>query len=421
MVNILRPPRRCVYCNKNTRRGAKGEHIVPDAIGGALTLNDISDNVVCGDCNNGVLSQLDNELCRRSYLSIVAAQEMDSPLKLVWDVDHTTDDLMVEAGPRWLDDGQMQGLVCYPQIIFEKTGPAIRGDSDDVLSLGEDFTRVLVRAAKRAFERYRRGEDRSIHLERVRTGAVRSGCRLAPRLFTPRPIKKIAENPDKHSFTLRYVEDADKIFALRSLEKLQEMPFRNRRMVMGSRGPTIACYFDMGVTLRGLMKIGVNLIAAYCQRTPVNVESFTQAIPLIRGKAPVAKWLLQSNGFIHPGRVKAISGNRNCHAFRLVHDGSLWIVYSSFFGGRIGACASFPGPNYEHWKTLDIKAPLCSKNWVVKESQFIELLPHGRVEWTDSAQVCPSFPIRQSACEVLVEYATPKPPLAEAPPTVAKL
>jgi hypothetical protein len=44
----------CLYCGEPTKRGRKGEHIVPEAIGGALTLNDVPNRAVCPKCNSGV-------------------------------------------------------------------------------------------------------------------------------------------------------------------------------------------------------------------------------------------------------------------------------------------------------------------------------------------------------------------------------
>jgi 5-methylcytosine-specific restriction endonuclease McrA len=70
----------CLYCGEPTNKGRKGEHIVPEAIGGALTLNDVSSRVVCQKCNSGVLSVLDKELCSRSYLSAIASQVIDAHL-----------------------------------------------------------------------------------------------------------------------------------------------------------------------------------------------------------------------------------------------------------------------------------------------------------------------------------------------------
>jgi hypothetical protein len=114
----------CLYCGKPTKRGGNGEHIIPEVIGGALTLNDVSDRAVCRRCNSGILSQLDKELCSRSYLSIIASREIGAHLWQVWDVDHGANNLLLDAKPAWAADGWLGGLVCHPQIIFERTGAA---------------------------------------------------------------------------------------------------------------------------------------------------------------------------------------------------------------------------------------------------------------------------------------------------------
>src|ERR1700730_7585562 len=103
--------RACMYCAAPTKKGRKGEHIIPEIIGGCLTLNDVSDRVVCAPCNNGVLSQLDKELCCRSFLSIIASQRIDSRVWQAWDIDHAANNLLVEARPLWAEDRSLCGLV----------------------------------------------------------------------------------------------------------------------------------------------------------------------------------------------------------------------------------------------------------------------------------------------------------------------
>src|SRR5262245_28678473 len=152
----------CIYCGLPTKRvrKGKGEHILPKAIGGALYISDKSDRVVCEKCNNGVLSQLDRELCGRSYLSVVASQEISADLWHVWDVDHTSRNLLVEAKPCW-DAGELKHLVVYPQMIFEENGPELRGDAEEFERFGrEDCRKVFVKAVRGAFQRYHAGEKR---------------------------------------------------------------------------------------------------------------------------------------------------------------------------------------------------------------------------------------------------------------------
>jgi len=149
---ILKVKRVCLYCGEPTKRGRKGEHVVPAAIGGALTLNDVSNRAVCPKCNAGVLSQLDKELCSRSYLSVIASREIGAHLWQAWDVDHESNNLLVEARPAWAADETLNSLVCYPQITLERSGPGVRGDSQEFRQFGEeDATKVLFQAVRHCF------------------------------------------------------------------------------------------------------------------------------------------------------------------------------------------------------------------------------------------------------------------------------
>ena len=128
--------RKCVYCGERVGRVKKGEHIIPEAIGGARTIKN-----VCNRCNSD-FSVLDMELCSRSCLSVVASQQIDSHVWQVWDVDAAEDNLLIEGHPDW----SSQSLISYPQLIFENAGPCIRGDYIEMMQFGqEDFERVLTK------------------------------------------------------------------------------------------------------------------------------------------------------------------------------------------------------------------------------------------------------------------------------------
>lgn len=398
------PNLNCMYCGEPTKRGRKGEHVIPEAIGGALTLNDGSVNAVCQECNNGVLSNVDRELCSRSFLSIVASQEISADLWQAWDVDHSADHLLVEARPRWHPDKTLSQLVSYPQIAFESDGPEIRGDAEEADLFGrEDFQKVLVKAVRGAFDRYRAGEKRSLHLHRVRSEIIHRGYRLAPRVFTTHSISEIARKINKQSFNLRYLTAEDKNFALRGLSNLGEgRPFRRWAIKAGSHYPAISTYFDIGDSLRGLLKIGVNLIASVCEKTPVNPETFRLPIRLILGTADVTQKLLAASGFVRAADVQEIKDEGGGHSFRLLHVGSSWLVFSSFFGGRIGAAVHFSGPNREDWNTVDIVAPLGSKKWIVRPSPILKPLK-ATVEWQDSRKIIPTVPILNAVSGVRAE------------------
>jgi len=156
-----------MYCNAQVAKSKRGEHVVPESIGGALTLNEISDKRVCNKCNGGVLSEIDRELCSRSPLSVVASQEIDAHVWQTWDVDHAAGNLLVEAKPRW-EGRVLSALIPYPQIVFERKGLVIRGDAEEVERFGfKEFEAVMRKAVRGVFYRFRAGSRRALHFERI--------------------------------------------------------------------------------------------------------------------------------------------------------------------------------------------------------------------------------------------------------------
>lgn len=400
---------KCMYCGEATRKGKKGEHIIPEAIGGSLTLNDISDRAVCSPCNSGVLSHLDRELCSRSYLSVIASQKISAHLWQAWDVDHAAKHLLVEAWPSWNNDGSLGSLTCYPQITFERTGPDVRADREEIKRFGkDDFAGVLFKAARRCFERYRAGEKRALHFEHIQSGVIRNGYRLAPRVFARRSISEIDANVQKQSFILRFSSQDDRRFALSSLENLGETRrLKNWSEFPGSRLPTFSFFFDMGQTLRALMKLGLNLVAAYCPNTPVNHESFPHPVRVIKGHFQIPPSVIADNGFSYADDVKSIKADDGGHSFRLLHLDGVWHIYSSFFGGEIGASVRFPGPNRESWSCADIVAPMRSKSWTFRPSRILQPL-RVRVEWSEARVITPSLDLHNARSAVRVDSARRK-------------
>lgn len=97
----------------------------------------------------------------------------------------------------------------------------------------------------------------------------------------------------------------------------------------------------MDGSLRGLAKIGVNLLAKYCARTSVNRQSFLDVIRMIRGEVELDSRVFRNNGFVWPSDFDAIRFGDG-HAFRLLHDRGWWRVFSSFFGGRSSGLRGLP-------------------------------------------------------------------------------
>lgn len=400
--NSLKSKKTCIYCGKPASRLRKGEHIIPESIGGALTIGELSDRAVCQSCNNGVLSDLDRELCSRSLVSIIGSQEIGSHLWQVWDVDHLSRNLLLEAEPCWINY-ELSSSITLPQMVFESTGPEFRGDAQTVERFGyENYQKVFLKALQKAFQKFKSGKKRKIHFERVRSDIISRDCRFPPRVFTRKSISDLAKKIENQSFILRYMTPEDKNFALRCLDSLDGRPFVNQwKKKKGSKSPAIAHFFDVNMTLRALLKFGFNLIAAYCTETAVDLSSFGEVVAQITGSKPLKPLDIAGSGFVHATDIECINSPQKAHSFRLVYLDEHWIVYSSFFGGRIGAAVSFPGPNQEKWNTIDVVAPINSKKWMCKTYSLIQPIKVN-VNWKDIDKISPTLKLQESSSSLVV-------------------
>lgn len=327
----------------------------------------------------------------------------------MWDIDHSARDLLVEAKPYW-EGGKLKRLVCHPQMIFEKEGPQIRGDGEEMEQFGKDHVlNVMVRAVKGALERYGTGKKGGLHFERVRTDLSSRNYRLPPRVYAPRSLEEIESNIDDQSFVLRYLTAEDRAFALKTMEELSlgnKRHFNRSTHFIGSRLPSISVYFDAGLVVRAMMKIAFNLLAAYCLKTTVNCDTFPEVTQLILGKRHPLPLHITGNGFVHVEDVDELA-RPGCHSFRITTLENEWIVYMSFFGGRIGSAVSFPGQNREEWNTMEIVAPIHSKEWMVTTSQLYLPLKV-RIEWQNQKAIAPSLQLQYEQSQMLIEKLPPK-------------
>src|SRR5207249_8556008 len=89
--------------------------------------------------------------------------------------------------------------------------------------------------------------------------------RYPPRIFSRRPIAQFRRGM---SFEFQYLTTAEKNFALSQLEAWDDSRrFGELEIRRGSALPAIRCFFDAAKVLRALVKLGVNLLAAFCPNT----------------------------------------------------------------------------------------------------------------------------------------------------------
>lgn len=385
----------CIYCGHGVGRQQKGEHIIPKALGGGKSIK----HKVCPTCNNGRLSEIDNELSRRSPLSVIASQEMDTHLWQVWDVDHDADNLLLEARPNWPN----KNFVQYPQLIVDSDSLDVRGDYEEMGTVGrEAFVPVFIEMLLRAFQRHKAGEKGWLHVERIPDNPrMMQEYRLPPRFFARHSIAELVDRwkawptkPEKTSFILRYLTADDQQRALSALEQwnpdgLFDRPLNRCEIRQCSHAPAIRWSYGQVRVLRGLWKIALNVLAANCEETPVDRDSFPEVVRVITGERPVDSGLLRNNGFTWASDIEPIRDPGGGHSLRIVYLDGHWIVATSYFGGRIGSHVRFPGPHREKWVSATITAPLRSAEWIFRPSRILQPLTV-RIEWLDAARIMPS-------------------------------
>jgi hypothetical protein len=150
------------------------------------------------------------------------------------------------------------------------------------------------------------------------------------------------------------------------------------------------------------MKMGLNLIAAHCPNTIINHSTFDQVMRLILGEGHLHQDVIHRMGFLRASDVVPINDADGGHSFRLIHDSGRWFVFSSFFGGSVGAMVFFPGPNGETWRCADIVAPIGSQKWTFKTRPLIQPLTY-KVQLAGSPEIIPSFKLQHSVSSIRVE------------------
>jgi hypothetical protein len=147
--------------------------------------------------------------------------------------------------------------------------------------------------------------------------------------------------------------------------------------------------------------MGVNLVAAFAEHTPVSLSSLREVVGIITGESPIPARLMDACGFIKPEGIQSIKATDNSHSFLVSYGAGCWHVYSSFFGGRIGAYVYFPGPNNEPWRTVRVIAPLKSRTWQISKSRLAQPLKVA-IARQNSDEVAPSLGFHRKISETQI-------------------
>lgn len=374
----------CLYCGGEVRNVRKGEHIIPDAIGGTKTLK-----CVCTTCNNETLSVLDKELVSKSHLSIVSFEELKKKVGLSWDIDHDLDNMLLEAEP----GAGFATMRQWPQIVFCEDGPQLRGDEKEFSELGSDpYQRIFLKHLCKAFSEYQQGQRRHrLIFEQIRK--IQAGASYPPRAYAERRVRSFN---DRMHFKCRYRDGGGKSFLLEQLKLLKTTTrFSKYDTVLGSPKPGFALSFDAITVIRALTKIGVNLLAEYCTKTEVDRYGFRSTIRFITAGASYVepRRLLSRCGFVRPDFLSVLKCSPGSHKFRLAYYKipQRWYLYCAFFGGMCCAKVEFEGVCNEDWTTIDITVPIESSSWSVETSTDNLEIPL-RVSWEGLDALLPHLP-----------------------------
>ncbi len=390
---IILPPPACIYCGDVVKGVKKGEHIVPAAIGGVRTIKD-----VCSPCNNGILSQLDNELCTASPLALVAARKIQKGVGLTWDVDHSESNMLMEACPQW----NAESMMLWPQLIVTREGMQVRCDFAEVRDFGPDrFYRAFLRQVRRTYIRWNLG-GKGLHFERLHAPSpMLERYSYPPRIFSRVRIDQLSR---QRNFVVGYATESDRRRLLHVLHNLGlDTRLDTFSSARGSSLPVIRRYWRPDRILRALVKLGINLLRECCERTTVDSHHFREATDFVLGKRAFPADLPRRCGFVRPDDFADLHRSDDGHSFRLTHSGNQWYLQCSFFGGCVCALVDFPGPSDESWCVLDVSTPLATgdrditRDWTTTP-RYIYTRQRYCVEWTDPSLIVPSIGLINNTC-----------------------
>ncbi len=345
----------CIYCGQPV---SSREHVVPAALGGHHRVR-----MVCQDCNNRALSELDRELCSRSPLAVPAAQALGDKFPYwFWLLDPAMQNVCLEVRPATsLDD-----IRPWPQLIFEGKDTHFRS----VLEEGhmEISFRKFCHYMLPAHAEHRRGQRNPRWIwEPVK---MKPPGRYPPRVFARRTL---SEFNHKMHFVCRYeVNEGLGDRGRRQVEKslanwnprFKESKVRAAR---GGKRVELALQFWPSIATRALVKLGLNLIILACAETRVEGPQFRRACDFVRNDEHQPD---VSAGLLPRLAVSGLECPEGAHRFRLVHEGR-WYLVCSFFGGSLGAVAAFPGSSRESWETCEVTMGISTPPYEIAKTESV--------------------------------------------------
>lgn len=367
----------CLYCGRQQK--LTREHIVPEALGGTRWIR-----AVCKTCNNRFLSKLDKELSSASPVSIIAAEEMHKTTGYTWEVDHSENNLLIEAQA----DTAASSMIVWPQIVFDEESLQLRADAEEIQQFGtENFGAVFTKHLLRAYHTLRTAKRPRFVFERV-PDKIPSRYRYPPRVFASRQIRDF---DNRMHFRCRYLMARDKQRVRKELDNWrQDTRFRRTEFQIGSALPAVHFHYEMQAVVRCLIKIAINMLRFVCKSTKVDREHFGDAVRVVTGEHRLSESGLRNNGLVRAKDLAPFNCPVGSHVVRLQGDTGRWVVWFAFFGGRVGATVRFPGPNYEPWRTADVTIPVNSRDWDVHKSCLLRPL-RTHVAWKQLEEMIPSI------------------------------
>lgn len=329
---------------------------MPHALGGNVTIRR-----VCTECNNNVLSQLDNEFVRASPLHIAASKELDTNGEDFWDYNAQLD-LAIEGR---LVDGR-RAVAQWPQLVLDGSHLIFCYDVDEMEKVGLQKCREMFhRRLLEAMQTVRRGDRRPKLRWCSLPNPPRRG-RFPPRVFARHRCDDLREGI---SLECRYHGEIDKDRIMEAIEHWEiDVGDTQESRMEGVIDPEAATSYRPRWILRALVKIGVNLLA-YVMDDEFPQDGLDEAVQFVRydrGGGPS----MRVCGFLEHEVTARLECPQNAHKFTLQHAKG-WALDCSFFGGSIGAAVEFPGPHWNKARRIDIIAPIGAGEWQVQRSQVL--------------------------------------------------